>query len=375
MADRRATSTTTSTTSGSATGSVPHRGRAASSRPATAGRSRSARRRVATATTPVLVANGHHWDPQLARAAVPGPGRFTGEQLHSHYYREPDERFVDRNVLVLGIGNSATRHRGRDLARLRGDLPRDAPRRARHAQVHRSACPLDQPRRARPWRGCRSRLTAAAACAMLTSRPGHDGPTTACPSPTTRCCRPTRRSPPTCSTGSATATSRSSPNIERFDGVEVFVRRRHRRARSTRSSTAPATRSRFPFLDDALVGTADNHVDLYRRVVRPRPPRALLHRPGPAARRDHAARRGASPSGSPTCSRAGPRCRPREACAGRSSARTSALRKRYVASKRHTIQVDFHAYMRTLARERKRRRGVKRPLPAAARPPRGGDPG
>jgi dimethylaniline monooxygenase (N-oxide forming) len=42
-----------------------------------------------------------------------------------------------------------------------------------------------------------------------------------------------------------------------------------------------------------------------------------------------------------------------------------AMRKRYVASTRHTIQVDFHPYMRLLARERKRRRGVKRALPAA----------
>ena len=30
------------------------------------------------------------------------------------------------------------------------------------------------------------------------------------------------------------------------------------------------------------------------------------------------------------------------------------LRKRYVASKRHTIQVDFHPYLRELKRERKR---------------------
>jgi hypothetical protein len=38
------------------------------------------------------------------------------------------------------------------------------------------------------------------------------------------------------------------------------------------------------------------------------------------------------------------------------------LRKRYVASTRHTIQVDFHTYMRALARERRRSRGVKRAL-------------
>ena len=32
------------------------------------------------------------------------------------------------------------------------------------------------------------------------------------------------------------------------------------------------------------------------------------------------------------------------------------MRKRYVASKRHTIQVDFYPYLRTIQRERKRRR-------------------
>jgi hypothetical protein len=33
----------------------------------------------------------------------------------------------------------------------------------------------------------------------------------------------------------------------------------------------------------------------------------------------------------------------------------AALRKRYVASKRHTIEVDFHAYRAEIARERKER--------------------
>lgn len=30
------------------------------------------------------------------------------------------------------------------------------------------------------------------------------------------------------------------------------------------------------------------------------------------------------------------------------------MRKRYVASKRHTIQVDFHPYLRTIRREHRR---------------------
>jgi hypothetical protein len=52
----------------------------------------------------VLVANGHHWDPRWPEPAF--PGHFDGEQLHSHHYIE-NSGFKDKNVLVVGIGNSA----------------------------------------------------------------------------------------------------------------------------------------------------------------------------------------------------------------------------------------------------------------------------
>jgi cation diffusion facilitator CzcD-associated flavoprotein CzcO len=52
----------------------------------------------------LAVANGHHWDP---RWPEPGfPGEFTGKQVHAHYYVD-NEDFRDKNVLVVGIGNSA----------------------------------------------------------------------------------------------------------------------------------------------------------------------------------------------------------------------------------------------------------------------------
>jgi cation diffusion facilitator CzcD-associated flavoprotein CzcO len=54
----------------------------------------------------VLVANGHHWDPRWPEPAFPGSEDFPGEQIHAHYYRTPD-LFVDKRVVVLGIGNSA----------------------------------------------------------------------------------------------------------------------------------------------------------------------------------------------------------------------------------------------------------------------------
>ncbi|MGO3122868.1 MAG: flavin-containing monooxygenase [Advenella sp.] len=50
----------------------------------------------------VIVANGHLWDPRVAQF----PGHFEGDAIHSHYYRTAD-RFEDKNVLIVGIGNSA----------------------------------------------------------------------------------------------------------------------------------------------------------------------------------------------------------------------------------------------------------------------------
>jgi dimethylaniline monooxygenase (N-oxide forming) len=52
----------------------------------------------------LLVANGHHWDPRWPEPTF--PGTFDGEQMHSHHYIE-NSGFKDKNVLVVGIGNSA----------------------------------------------------------------------------------------------------------------------------------------------------------------------------------------------------------------------------------------------------------------------------
>ena len=53
----------------------------------------------------MLVANGHHWDARWPEP--PFPGEFDGRAVHAHDYKTPDD-MEDKNVLVLGIGNSAT---------------------------------------------------------------------------------------------------------------------------------------------------------------------------------------------------------------------------------------------------------------------------
>jgi dimethylaniline monooxygenase (N-oxide forming) len=52
----------------------------------------------------VLVANGHHWDPRWPEPAF--RGQFDGTQMHSHHYIE-NSAMRGKNVLVVGIGNSA----------------------------------------------------------------------------------------------------------------------------------------------------------------------------------------------------------------------------------------------------------------------------
>jgi cation diffusion facilitator CzcD-associated flavoprotein CzcO len=49
----------------------------------------------------VLVANGHHSVPNLPTF----PGHFSGKTFHAHDYSDPSV-FIDRDVVVVGVGNS-----------------------------------------------------------------------------------------------------------------------------------------------------------------------------------------------------------------------------------------------------------------------------
>jgi cation diffusion facilitator CzcD-associated flavoprotein CzcO len=55
----------------------------------------------------LVVANGHHWDPQWPDPQP--PGHFDGVQMHSHSYRNPRQpaELQGRRVVVVGLGNSA----------------------------------------------------------------------------------------------------------------------------------------------------------------------------------------------------------------------------------------------------------------------------
>jgi dimethylaniline monooxygenase (N-oxide forming) len=305
----------------------------------------------------VLVANGHHWDPKYPEPPFAGQDSFTGDQLHSHWYREPDERFVDRNVLVLGIGNSAT-----DIATESSRFAATtylAMRRGAHVMPKFiGGVPLDQ--LAPSWA---NRLPFAFTRPLLMREVKRvQGPMESYGLP-----KPDHKLGQAHPTVSADLLNRIGhgritikPNIERIDRSTVhFVD-----GTSAQIDTivwCTGYRITFPFLEGEVMGTTGNHVPLYRRVVHPeRPGLYFIGLVQPLGAIMPIAERQSEWVADLLEGRAGlpePERMEREI-----EREERAMRKRYIASTRHTLQVDFHVYMRALARERKRTRGVKRPL-------------
>jgi cation diffusion facilitator CzcD-associated flavoprotein CzcO len=313
----------------------------------------------------VLVANGHHWSPKLPDPAFPGQDGFTGEQLHSHHYREPDERFVDRNVLVLGIGNSAT-----DIAVETSRVSKMtylAMRRGAHVlPKYISGTPTDQ--LGPDWM---KQLPFAVTRALFMRRLKHiQGPMEnyGLPTPDHKLgeAHPTISADLLARIGHGRVTPK--PNIERIEGGTVhFVD-----GSAVEIDTivwCTGYRIAFPFLSPDVIGVDDNRVPLFRRVVHPdrpglyfiglvQPLGAIM--PIAELQAEWVADLLEGHAALPEPERMKREIEREEA----------AMRRRYVASTRHTIQVDYHPYMRLLRRERRRRRGVTRALPAGASEPR-----
>jgi hypothetical protein len=110
----------------------------------------------------------------------------------------------------------------------------------------------------------------------------------------------------------------------------------------------------FPFLDRAVIAPEENAVRLYRHVVHPDVPGLFfigLVQPWGAIfplAEEQARWVGDLIAG--RCSLPDP-----AAMHAAIDADLTAMRRRYVRSARHTIQVDFHAYRAAVRRERRRR--------------------
>ncbi|MEP7090727.1 MAG: NAD(P)-binding domain-containing protein [Nocardioidaceae bacterium] len=302
----------------------------------------------------VVVANGHHWDPRWPEPSFPGSETFPGEQLHAHYYRTP-EVFAGKRVLVLGIGNSAS-----DIA-VESSRVADAT----YLSMRRGAHILPKFLFGRPT----DHLTDSALArgpvrlqqlGMATMLRIAQGRVTdyGLPKPD----HAVLHAHPTVSDDLLTRLGHGDiavlANIDRFEGSKVFLVD----GRVVEVDTVvycTGYKVTFPFLDERVVPARDNHVDLYRRVVHPDHPGlyfvGLIQPLGaimPLAEAqsqwvaDLVEGTGALP--------------PYDEMQRQIRAYDAQVRKRYVASKRHTIQVDFHAYLAELERERRASR-ARRP--------------
>ncbi len=289
----------------------------------------------------VLVANGHHWDPRWPEPAFPGSEQFEGEQMHVHHYREPDV-LAGKRVLVLGIGNSAT------------DIAVESSRIAEKTflAMRRGAYVVPKYLGGKP--------TDEAASAVVTRLPlavqrffimrmiGMSvGDMTSYGLP-----QPDHKLLEAHPTVSAELLSRLGhgdievkPNIERFAGGRTVRFADGSEEEIDLVVYCTGYKITFPFFDPEFLSAEDNRLSLYRRV-------ASVDHPGlyfigfiqplgaimPLAEAqsewvaDLLEGKGELPSA--------------EEMRTEIAEAQKKMQKRYVASKRHTIQVDFHPYLR-----------------------------
>jgi dimethylaniline monooxygenase (N-oxide forming) len=311
----------------------------------------------------LLVANGHHWNPRMPEPAFPGHDTTKIEQLHAHGYTS-EEQLRGKRVVVLGMGNSAM-----DIAVESSYVAKSTYLAARRGAwitpKYLFGRPVDQfkndPRI--PFR-IRRRVLELLVTSQL-GRPEQYG----LPKPDHRFldAHPTVSGRILDRIGHGTITPK--PNIARLHEQEIEF------ADGTRVEAdvvvyCTGYKITFPFFDEDFLAAPDNHIELFRRVFHPdidniafigllQPLGAIM----PLAETqgqwvaDYLKGEYHLPD--------------RQALLADIRADQAAMRKRYVASKRHTIQVDFDSYLYDLAKERRagaeRARAAGFALPVAAR--------
>jgi Flavin-binding monooxygenase-like len=293
----------------------------------------------------LLVANGHHWLARWPEPAFPGADTFTGHQLHAHSYVD-NSIFEGKRVVVLGMGNSAM-----DIAVESSYVAESTYLAARQGvwivPKYIFGKPVDQMRNDPrvPFK-IRQRMIQQLVKTYAGSPERHGLP------------KPNHRFGEAHPTVSGRILDRiqhgtiaPKPNIAALEGSHV---------RFTDGSSVEADvvvyctgyKISFPFFDEDFISAPDNHIELFRRVFHPeidgvyfigllQPLGAIM----PLAEAqgewvgDHLLGDYALPG--ETEIRAD------------IAADQTAMRKRYVASKRHTIQVDYDDYLYALAKERR----------------------
>jgi Flavin-binding monooxygenase-like len=297
----------------------------------------------------VIVANGHHWKPRWPEPPFPGVDEFEGEQMHVHHYREPDV-LEGKHVLVLGIGNSAVDVAVESsriaektfLAMRRGAYV--LPKFLGGTPIDESAPPAMTRLPIFVQRFFFNRLLKLSVGEMTDY---------GLPKPDHRLleAHPTVSSEllPRLGHGDIAA----KPNIDRFTGG--------RSVRFTDGSEeeidlvvyCTGYKIEFPFLAEQVFAARDNRMPLYKRAVSAEHPGlyfiGFVQPLGPLmpvaeAQSEWIADLLTGKAALPSA------LEMRREIA----AYDRWLKKRFVASKRHTIEVDFHPYLREIKRERKR---------------------
>jgi dimethylaniline monooxygenase (N-oxide forming) len=307
----------------------------------------------------LLVANGHHWNARWPEPAFPGAETFAGEQLHAHSYRD-NSIFAGKRVVILGMGNSAM-----DIAVESSYVASRTYLAARQGAwivpKYMFGKPVDQlPNNPHVPFKIRQRMTQQLIKTYVGPPERYGLP------------KPNHRFGEAHPTVSGRILDRiqhgtitPKPNIDSFEASRV---------RFVDGSAVDADvvvyctgyKITFPFFDTDFLSAPENHIELFRRVFHPDIPNlffiGLLQPLG--AIMPLAEAQGAWVGDYLLGEYALP---PAAALRADIDADQAAMRRRYVASKRHTIQVDFDDYLHALAKER--REGTERAREHGFQPP------
>jgi cation diffusion facilitator CzcD-associated flavoprotein CzcO len=313
----------------------------------------------------LLVANGHHWDPRWPEP--PFPGDFGGAQMHSHHYID-NAALRGKAVLVVGIGNSAM-----DIAVESSLVARrtylSSRRGAYVLPKYLFGRPLDQVLVSPltpliPWPVRRTLLTGLYRIGV--GRVEDYG----LPKPDHRI----GEAHPTVSADFINRLAHGEltwkPNLEELQGDRV----RFEDGTVEEVDTivwCTGYKVTFPFFDPELISAPDNDLPLYKRVFKPGIDNllfiALLQPLGATMPLAEAQGKWIA-----AYLRGEYHLPPLAEMVQVTRRERAKMLRRYVASKRHTMEVDFDDYLHDLRRElragarRARARGFRLPVPARA---------